>query len=57
MIDRVQPIVTRVLDRPPPDVMSSGVRDMLGLAADGWALRKLGRDAMFEWMRMPPIWA
>lgn len=55
MIAKVQPIITRVLDRPPPDVTSTNMRDMLGLAADGWALRKLGRDAMFELLRIPPM--
>lgn len=55
MIDRVRKVVTRVLDRPPPDVMSTNARDVLGLVADGWALRKLGRDAMFELLRIGPM--
>jgi len=55
MIAKVQPIISRVLDRPPPNVTSTNMRDMLGLAADGWALRKLGRDAMFGLLRIPPM--
>lgn len=54
-IGRVKPVMQRVLDKAPPDVTSSQVQDFWGLAADGWALRRLGREAMFDLLRIPPM--
>ena len=56
-IDQVRPVLTRVLDRRPPDILSTHARDVFGLLADGWALRRLGRSAMSDLLRVPAMCA
>lgn len=54
-LESVRPVLTRILDRPPPRLAGGGVRDLLGLALDGWAVRRLGRRTMMELLRVGPM--
>jgi len=51
----VGPVVRRLLDRRPARLDAGGIRDLVGLAGDGWALRRLGRAAMTELLRVGPM--
>ena len=54
-LSTVAPVVGRVLDRPPPNLEVGRLGDLLDLARDGWALRRLGRATMTELLRVGPM--
>jgi phytoene dehydrogenase-like protein len=52
---RVAPVLRRLVDRVPPDVLEPGLGDLLALGSAGLALRRLGRRDMMELMRVAPM--
>lgn len=54
-VDQVSPAICRLLDRPPPRLDAGNLSEVLGLARDGWALRRLGRATMTELLRVGPM--
>ncbi len=51
----VRNVVQRVMDRPPPDITAMSSGDKWSMLATGWALRRLGKQAMMEVMRIAPM--
>jgi phytoene dehydrogenase-like protein len=51
----VRPVVASFLDRPPLDLARPQRNPILELARRAVELRRLGRDAMIELLRMPPL--
>ena len=54
-MDRLAPIVTRLVDNPPPNIFEPGAADMLSLGRSGLALRLLGKRDMMEILRVAPM--
>jgi phytoene dehydrogenase-like protein len=52
---KVAPAIRRLLDREPPHLGADSLGQVLGLAQDGWALRRLGRQTMTELLRIGPM--
>ncbi|MFQ5527245.1 MAG: phytoene desaturase family protein [Thermoanaerobaculia bacterium] len=53
--DRIAPALRRLLDRPPPDLVDTGVGDLVRLGLSGLALRRLGTRDMMEVLRAAPM--
>ncbi|MCZ6507677.1 MAG: NAD(P)/FAD-dependent oxidoreductase [Acidobacteria bacterium] len=54
-VAEVAPVLRRLLDREPPRLAGASLGDLLALARDGWALRRLGRSTMTELLRVGPM--
>lgn len=54
-LERVLPVVRRVLDEPPPDITDRSFSGRLGFLSSGVALRRLGRKDMMELLRIAPM--
>ena len=54
-IKRVADAVNRIFDEPPPAVESPDGRTLWGLFRTGFALRRLGKTTMLEFLRVSPM--
>ena len=54
-LDTISPFIRRLLDRPPPKLDLSASAELRDLALTGWSLRRLGRQATTEVMRVMPM--
>ncbi len=54
-LDRLAPIVTRLVDNSPPDIFEPGAGDMLSLGRSALALRLLSKREMMEILRVAPM--
>jgi phytoene dehydrogenase-like protein len=54
-VAEVAAVLRRLLDREPPRLVGGGFGELLALARDGWALRRLGRRTMTELLRVGPM--
>ncbi|MCA9752464.1 MAG: NAD(P)/FAD-dependent oxidoreductase [Gemmatimonadetes bacterium] len=54
-LDRIAPIARRLLSSPLPDPAGTDLGSLARLAKDGLAVRRLGRDTMFELLRLGPM--
>lgn len=54
-LDRIGPVLRRLLDNPPPDVFDPGAADLLRLGRSALALRRLGHADMMELLRAAPM--
>ena len=56
-LGRLAPLVTRVIDEPPPDAVDPSPGELFRLARTGLTLRTLGERDMLEVMRVAPLCA
>jgi len=55
IIQRYAKVFSRVVDTEPPNITGSKVTGLWDAMLTGWALRKLGSDALYEFLRLPPM--
>jgi phytoene dehydrogenase-like protein len=53
-LTRIRPVIRRLMDKPPPDIFDTGVKDLLSLGGSALALRGLGKNLMMEFLRVAP---
>ncbi|NIP82443.1 MAG: NAD(P)-binding protein, partial [Gemmatimonadetes bacterium] len=54
-LDRIAPVLRRLLDNPPPDIFEPGAGDLLRLGRYALSLRRLGKADMMEVLRIAPM--
>ena len=54
-IGRIAPVVSRMLDQPPPDIFDPGLADLFALGRSGLSLRRLGKRDMMDVLRIAPM--
>lgn len=54
-IDKVAPVMRRVIAQPPPDPTAKRKASLLKLAGAGLSMRKLGPESMMEMLRVAPM--
>ncbi len=54
-ISRIRKFTSRLVDALPPDLVASGLGNMMELISDGIAIRRLGRGDMLELLRVAPM--
>ena len=54
-VDRIAPVIRRLLNNPPPDIFEPGLGDFVTLGRSALSLRLLGERDMMELLRIAPM--